>query len=394
MQAVIMVAGMSTRTYPLTLTKPKPLLKILNKPILFHTLDNLPEEVEEVIYIVGYLKEMIIEAVGNTYKGKKIIFIEQREQKGTGHALLQAKSYVKGDFMLLNGDDIFAAADLKSCLSQSPSLLAQIVTQPKLYGICKVDDHRLIELEEKPDNPSSNLANTGCYSLPYAIFDYLEQTKPSPRGEIEITSALQALAASIPITVVSTEQWMPTSYPWDMLKATESLLPNAVFSNEGDIEEFAVIKGGVSIGSNTVIRSGSYIMGPVMIGENCIIGPNCFIRPYTVIGNHCHIGNGVEVKNSIVGDNTAIGHLSYVGDSIIGSNVNFGAGTITANLRNDQKEIIARSKGKKVFTGRNKLGAIIGDNVKLGINTSIYPGRMIAPNSFTLPGEVVDRNME
>jgi bifunctional UDP-N-acetylglucosamine pyrophosphorylase/glucosamine-1-phosphate N-acetyltransferase len=131
-----------------------------------------------------------------------------------------------------------------------------------------------------------------------------------------------------------------------------------------------------------------------MIGENCTIGPNCFIRSCTTIGNDSKVGNAVEIKNSIIGDNTSIGHLSYVGDSVIGDYVNLGAGTITANLRHDDKNISSPVKGDMVDSGRRKLGAIIGDNVHTGINTSIYPGRKIWPEKTTLPGEIVSKDVE
>jgi bifunctional UDP-N-acetylglucosamine pyrophosphorylase/glucosamine-1-phosphate N-acetyltransferase len=145
----------------------------------------------------------------------------------------------------------------------------------------------------------------------------------------------------------------------------------------------------VIIGEGTVVRNGAYIIGPVVIGKNCDIGPNCFIRPSTSIGNNVHIGNGVEVKNCVIMDDTKIGHLTYIGDSVVGYGCNFGAGTKVANLRHDGKSIKSIIKGKRVDTGRRKLGVIMGDDVHTGINTSINVGVVIENGSGTRPGEVL-----
>ena len=146
-----------------------------------------------------------------------------------------------------------------------------------------------------------------------------------------------------------------------------------------------IIKGAVSIGEGTVVRSGAYIVGPVVIGRGCDIGPNCCIRPSTSIGDNCHIGSAVEVKNSIVMNGTKIPHLNYVGDSVIGEGCNLGAGTIIANLRLDKKNITVGT----VDTRMRKLGAIIGDRVETGINATINIGTVIGNNTFIGPGAFV-----
>jgi bifunctional UDP-N-acetylglucosamine pyrophosphorylase/glucosamine-1-phosphate N-acetyltransferase len=145
----------------------------------------------------------------------------------------------------------------------------------------------------------------------------------------------------------------------------------------------------VVIGKNTVVKSGSYIEGPVIIGEGCRIGPNCYIRSSTTIGNNCHIGAGVEVKNSIIMNNSDVPHLNYIGDSVIGEGCNFGAGTKIANLRLDEANITVTG----IDTKRHKLGAIIGDNVKTGINSCINVGTVIGNNTFIGPGMVVRGNI-
>ena len=186
-------------------------------------------------------------------------------------------------------------------------------------------------------------------------------------------------------------------HSWDLIRANElfvgSLLPQADLPADAVVHPLAVIEGVVRIGRGTRILPGVYIEGNAVIGANCKIGPNCYIRGNTSIGDHCHIGNAVEIKNSILLAGTNVGHLSYVGDSILGEKVNFGAGTVTSNLRHDGRNHRTLVDGTLIDTGRRKFGTIVGDGVHTGINTSIYPGRKLGPGSSTLPGQVVQSDI-
>ncbi|MEX1114944.1 MAG: hypothetical protein WEB53_06825 [Akkermansiaceae bacterium] len=179
-------------------------------------------------------------------------------------------------------------------------------------------------------------------------------------------------------------------YPWDLLRANEQFVAALSESvNHGEIHPLAVIEGRLHLGSGTRILPGVFIEGNVIIGKNCKIGPNCYIRGNTSIGDHCHIGQSVEIKNCLILSDTNVGHLSYIGDSVLGEKVNLGAGTTTSNMRHDGKNHRSMIGGELIDTGRRKFGAIIGDHVHTGINTSIYPGRKLWPNSSTLPGEIL-----
>lgn len=184
-------------------------------------------------------------------------------------------------------------------------------------------------------------------------------------------------------------------YPWDLLRANELHVARLAESRiEGDVHPAAVIEGHVRIGAGTRILPGVFIEGNVVIGENCKIGPNCYLRGNTTIGDRCHIGQSVEIKNSMILSDSNVGHLSYVGDSILGSHVNFGAGTMVSNLRHDGKNHLSEVDGKLVDTGRRKFGTIVGDYVHTGIQTSIYPGRKLWPHTCTRPGEIVQRDIQ
>lgn len=396
MQAVIMVAGKSTRTYPLTLTRPKPLLPVADKTILEHILEQLEGLVDEVILIVGYKKEMIEQYIGNEWRGITITYCEQKEQLGTGHAVLQTKPFIKDRFIVMNGDDIYDRQDIEALIKYQYAALVRWEEDPSLYGVFQVDDqNKVLNLVEKPKEFIGNLTNVGCYIFDRSIFEYIEHTPMSERGEIEITTSILMFSKDHDFFVHRLKGfWLSNGFPWELLQ-TQQFFMNQMTEQQilGEIEENVRIKGAVVIGKNTIVKSGTYIQGPVIIGENCSIGPNCFIRQGTAIGDGSVIGHSVEIKNSIIMNNTNICHLSYVGDSVIGENVNLGAGFITANLRHDKKNVLSLVKGKLVDTGMVKFGAVVADGVKTGVNTAVYPGRKIWPQKQTQIGEIVKQDL-
>jgi bifunctional UDP-N-acetylglucosamine pyrophosphorylase/glucosamine-1-phosphate N-acetyltransferase len=207
--------------------------------------------------------------------------------------------------------------------------------------------------------------------------------------------AFRALEATPPGTGVCTasNNSRVIRYAWDLLEINAALVNGVGTATvRGDVSERATVNGLLSVGEGTRVLPGVYVEGNVLIGKDCKIGPNCYLRGPTAIGDGCHIGQAVEIKASIIMSNTNVGHLSYVGDSILGARVNFGAGTITANLRHDGGNQRSEVDGELVDTGRRKLGVICGDDVHTGIHTSLYPGRKLWPHASTLPGEVLSRD--
>ncbi|NNC90282.1 MAG: hypothetical protein HKN82_17635 [Akkermansiaceae bacterium] len=190
------------------------------------------------------------------------------------------------------------------------------------------------------------------------------------------------------MVVLASGQSGVVRYPWDLLTVNEEVLSGVEASSSPG---GALLAEGARlvVGEGTAILPGVYVEGTVLVGADCKIGPNCYLRGSTAIGDGCHIGQAVEVKNSIVGPGSSVGHLSYVGDSILGENVNFGAGTITSNLRHDGRNHRSQAGGRLVETGRRKFGTVVGNGVHTGIHTSIYPGRKLGPGATTLPGEIV-----
>ena len=385
-EAVILAAGEGSRMRPLTYARPKVMLPLVNRPILEHLLIELVEAgINQFVFVVGYHEEEIRNYFGSGERWHAVIkYVNQLKQAGTGDALHSAEGLVKGSFLVVNGDVIISSENVRH-LANKPDMAMMLFRAKEVagLGVVETEGDRIVRIHEKSAKPPSNLANAGLYLFTPAIFDSIAKTEKSPRGEYEITDAIQSIINSgYPVHYHEIDHWFDLSYPWDLLSANEIEMRRIEPSVKGEIEENVFIKGVVNVGEKTLIRSGSYIVGPVIIGSECEIGPNCYIRAGTVIGDRCHIGAAVEIKNSIIMTGSKVPHLSYVGDSIIGRNCNLGAGTKIANLRLDKTEVIANN----IHTGRRKLGAIIGDNVQTGINASINSGCMIGDNAFIGPG--------
>src|SRR3989344_2876610 len=333
MQAVILAAGKSIRTYSLTLTRPKPLLKAANKTILEHNLDNLIGFVEEVILVVGYKKGMIKNHFGNKYKNIKLKYVEQKEQLGTAHALSVTEPYIKNKFILMMGDDIYSRWDIKNCIKYQYSILTTIVKDPQNFCVITEKNGILEDFVEKPKNFVSNLANAAFYCFDKKIFRCLKQVKKSERNEFELPDAIKLLSKGEKIHCIRAKQWLPIAYPWDLLKADKILRKNRSL-----------------IGKNSKINKRII---------NSSVGTNCTI-------------NGI-VKNSIIMDNSVVDKNSVVEDSVIGENIYF-SGKIKS--KNNSISIV---NGKEIKT--NKFGAVVGDNVRAK-NVTVNAGCKIWPNKI------------
>jgi len=389
LKAVILAAGEGSRMRPLTYTRPKVMLPLANKPILEHLLVEANKAgIREFIFVVGYRDEQVRDYFGSGDRwGVSIDYATQRKQLGTADAIKTVEGLVDGNFLVMNGDMIVSQKDIKGLISKSSCTLSVFeVEDTDDLGVVEVKGDRIVHIYEKTESPPSHTANVGLYLFTPDIFEAVSRTSKSLRGEYEITDTLQLMIEEgHHISYQKVSYWLDLSYPWDLLTANESLLAGIEPQSLGEVEKNVVVKGVVSIGENTVVRSGSYIVGPAIIGQNCDIGPNCYIRPSTSIGDNCHIGSGVEVKNSIIMKGSKIPHHNYVGDSIIGEGCNLGAGTKIANLRLDKRDITAAGMDTK----RHKLGAVIGDKVETGINASINVGSIIGNNTHIGPGAIV-----
>jgi len=391
MQSIILAAGEGSRMRPLTANTPKVMLPVAGKPLLEEIiLRAIDAGSDRFVIVVGYQADRVRSHFGDGSRlGVRIEYAVQERQLGTGHALMAAESKAADHFLVLNGDVLPDTDSLRAMSREDAAVSAIRVDDPTRYGVFLEENGIFKSVVEKSPEPPSNLANAGIYVLNRSVFDALRAMPLSERGEYELTDALNSLAARETIKIVNLKSWLEIGRPWDILAANETMLKALEPRILGDVEPGATLKGSVSVGENSQIMAGAYIEGPVIIGENCKIGPNCYIRPSTCIGDDVRVGNAVEIKNSAIFSGTKIGHLSYVGDSVIGQNCNFGAGTICSNLRHDKALIKSFIKGKRVDSGRRKLGAIMGDNVMTGIHTSIYTGTVIDSGFRGLPGAIL-----
>jgi len=391
MDAVILCAGRGKRLLPLTENRPKPMLPVGGKPILEHIIEKVEELVDNIFLVVKYRKGTVIDHFRDHPKVK---FVEQGALEGTGYALLSAKDYLEDEFLVINGDIIFED-NLRGLLPYENAIGLVEVENPEDFGVVILDDEgNVVEIEEKPRNPKSNLINGGVYKFQSDILDILENLEPSERGEIELTDAIKKLIQERRIKGVKLKgYWNDIGRPWDLLDSNRYVLKSIKRDIRGKIGRNVVIEGNVVVEEGAVIRHNTVIEGPALIKAGAVVGPLAYIRPYTVLMEDTFVGNSCEIKNSIVMGNTRIPHLSYVGDSIIGENCNLGCNTITANLRFDDKPVKVNIKGKVVESVR-KLGVIMGDNVKTGVQVSFMPGVKVGSNSWIGANLLVDRDVE
>jgi bifunctional UDP-N-acetylglucosamine pyrophosphorylase/glucosamine-1-phosphate N-acetyltransferase len=395
-QAVIMVAGKSTRTYPLTLTRPKPLLPILNRPLIYYNLDQLVGLVDEIILIVGYRKEMIERELGREYRGIRLIYQEQEEQLGTGHAVLLAERHVKGKCIAMNGDDLFAREDISRLLEFRFAALAMPVANPELYGVYEVNDEGLAtNLIEKPRENIGNLANVGCYILDTEMFDELEKTPKSERGEIELTTAILNISRREPFHVLSiTGYWLPTGFPWDLLSTQNFMFSrNFEHSIAGTVERGAKLEGPIQLAGDSVIQNGAEVLGPVSIASGCNISSSARIGPYSSLGEGVRIGAGSHIEQSIIMDGSRIGPGSSIAYSVLGEGVILDRDCLLSHTSRDGESVKSRVKDQVVDSGLRHLGATLGDMVVLAQGNRVAAGCKLWPGIHTEADQVIEHDL-
>jgi len=329
LKGIILHGGHGTRLRPLTHTGPKQLLPIANKPMSQYALEDLKKAgIKDIgIIIGGIYPERVKEYYGD---GKNldvnISYIFQDEPKGISHAIGLCKDFIKDDkFVVYLGDNILRKdlLDYTKKFQESNSdamILLCEVDDPSRFGMAELDKNNqtIKKIIEKPKNPTSNLAVIGVYFLTPKIFDIIKKLKPSLRGELEITEALQLLideGNTIEYDTV-TGWWKDTGTPEDILHANRLILDSIGTENQFVINMDTKIQDNIVIGKNSTISRDSFVKGPVIIGENCVIGPSARIGPYVSIGDNSKIKN-CDIENSILMQDTIIESKIHIKDSII-----------------------------------------------------------------------------
>ncbi len=394
MQAVILAAGEGTRMRPLTETVPKPMLPVADRPLCAHTADAAVDAgASELIVVVGYEADAVRDFFGDEYRGVPVSIAVQSEQRGTADAVRAARPRLEGPFAVLNGDNLYSASDIDSLFDAAPSIAAIEVEDPRNYGVLSTTaaGGRVTGIVEKPDTPPSNLANAGAYAFPESAIEYLDVDE-SERGEYELTDVVARTIEATDVTPVSLSRWLDVGRPWELLAANEWKIADLDRRIDGDVAEGAELHGSVVVEAEATVEPGVVIEGPAIVRSGADVGPNAYVRGATLVGPGCHVGHGVEIKNSVLMERSSVPHLSYVGDSLLGPEVNLGAGTQIANLRHDDEPVRQTVKGTRISTGRRKYGVVAGPGAKTGVNTSIAPGVVLSSGARTDPGESVMRD--
>ena len=342
MKAVILSGGSGQRLAPLTNTITKQLLPIANKPTLFHILDLIKEEtpIKSVCVVVSeeyghQVKETLLNSEYKKYF--EFDFVFQDKPLGLAHAVQITNMHIGNEsFVMFLGDILIDKGELKKAyekfIKNEPESLVVLkeIDDPRPYGIAEINNGRVARLVEKPQEPKSNLCLAGIYMFQPSIFYAIANIKPSYRGELEITDAVDFQISQNKVVeyYTITNWWFDVGTPENMIKANETLLkslPNCINSK---LNASAKIKGNVYIAENVSIED-SEIIGPVIVGKNSQI-KNCRIGPYVSIGENVVLKD-TTIENSIIRENTKITNvLGAISNSIFGKNVEL---VLNSNLK-------------------------------------------------------------
>jgi UDP-N-acetylglucosamine diphosphorylase/glucosamine-1-phosphate N-acetyltransferase len=371
-KVVILAAGEGKRLRPFTETMPKVMLPVANKPVLEYVFDAVRKSgIEEIIVVVGYKKEVIMEYFKD-YKNIKIIYVFQDKQLGTAHALLQAKKYIKDSFIVLAGDNIIDPGSITKLIKNKAeyALLIKEHPHPSKYGVVVVENRGIRRIVEKPKEDIGRYISTGIYKLPRSVFTDIEQC--TSEGAYALSSVIQSLVdKGNHINTIFAKSWMDIVYPWDLISVNDVMIQGTSESTSGIIEKGVTLKGSVSVGKDTKIYSGCYIVGPVVIGEGCEIGPNVCIFPSTSIGNNTVINSFSEIRSSVLMNDAHIASNSHISHSVIGKGCIIGnnfstiAGKTIIEIENEFKRI------------EIPIGAMIGEDCIIESHVVVDPGKII-----------------
>jgi glucose-1-phosphate thymidylyltransferase len=387
-KAVILAAGEGKRLRPFTETMPKVMLPIANKPLLEYVFDATRKSgIDEIVVVVGYKKEVIMEYFKD-YKDVKITYVIQDRQLGTAHALLQAKKHIKDSFIVLAGDNIIDPGSIAKLLKDQSeySLLIKEHPHPSKYGVVFIENRNIRRIVEKPKEDVGKYISTGIYKLPRSVFTDIEQC--TSEGAHALSSIIQSLVdKGKHINTVLAKSWMDIVYPWDLISVNEVMIQGTAASTSGVIEKGVTLKGPVSVGKDTKIYSGCYIVGPVVIGDSCEIGPHACIFPSTSIGNNTVVHPFSEIRSSVIMDDVHIASNSHISRSVIGKGCIIGDSfsTITGKTM-----IEVDNEFKRLET---PIGAMVGEDCIIESHVVVDPGKVIGRKCKISPMKHIIKNI-
>jgi len=377
LQAVLLAAGRSTRTYPLTATRPKPLIPLLGRPLLEHLLLQIEGTVDEAILVVGYRAEAIRNHLGSRFGSLPLRYLVQSEQRGTADALLQAAPLIKDRCLVLNGDDLYHRHDLEALTRHRTAILVTPVPDPQNRAVVTIAGDRVVDIVEKPPAaPPNSLASVGGYALEREWLNKLEEVPVSPRGELELPDFIRMLARESVVRYHRIERhWLPLTYAWDVLRATLFLLEEEVRARDFGLgiqspQELAE-RPDIQLGAGTVIE------GPVLIGAGVTLGSSCHVRGPAVIGEDCVIGDRVELDRSVLFRGARISDLASVCHSVLGERVRIGPQAKLLAEPSSGQALEVELKGESIPARMDRLGLIAGDGAEVPAGSNVPPGTLL-----------------
>lgn len=400
MQGVVLAAGQSSRFSPFNNGGHKTMISLLGKPILAHTIEGIKKAGIQNIILVVKNKEEIKEYFDKRKDlSLNITYVVQDKATGMGDGLLRAEEYIKEDFILLGGNHVNSNQLINELFSVEKSdntgvVLVEQRNNTWEYGVVGILGKYVTSVIEKPPKGKepSKFCLVSMYYLPHTFLSILKKLK---KHHYSFETGLGELAKEKKLLVTKTKQTITTlKYPWDILSIKNYLLK----STKTSIHTHAYIAKSAEIIGNAVIEEGAKIMegarikGPCYIGKNVVVGDHALLRSGVDVEAGCMVGSYMEVKNSLILENTST-HSGFIGDSVIGKNCKIGGQFGTANVRIDRTRVKTIVKNEKVDTGLKYLGAIIGDNVRIGIKASTMPGVIIGNNVSVGPSTTVLKNI-
>jgi UDP-N-acetylglucosamine diphosphorylase / glucose-1-phosphate thymidylyltransferase / UDP-N-acetylgalactosamine diphosphorylase / glucosamine-1-phosphate N-acetyltransferase / galactosamine-1-phosphate N-acetyltransferase len=387
MQVILILAGRSTRFWPLS---EKSFFPIAGTTLIETQIARLKE--------AGLKDITLVTGAHNKVETKKLFpkltIVEQKDlDLGMRGALLSALPKMKkGPVLIVSANDVIESDAYTTLRERGMKLSAGgliLARKVKTYfpgGYLTVRRGKIEGIVEKPKpgTEPSDLINlvAHVHADPGALLSTLKEQKAGTDDGYE--RALAELFKEHEYKAVPyTGKWQAVKFPWHLLDLVPHLLPSQkspIIHKTAKVHKSAVIEGSVVLGPNVQVFAHASVIGPCVIGEGTIIGNNALVRESSV-GKNCVIGYNTEVARSVVA-NDVWTHSSYIGDSVVGSNVSFGAGSVTGNLRLDEREITSVIKGDKTPTGRVKLGSVFGEGCRMGIHTSFAPGVKIGKGTF------------
>jgi bifunctional UDP-N-acetylglucosamine pyrophosphorylase/glucosamine-1-phosphate N-acetyltransferase len=396
MKAVFLCGGRGKRMLPIA--EDKFLLHFLGKPLLEHQIEAARAAGLSHFVMIGNPDNIErIEQITAQIPGIKAEFALQKKSLGIADALKSAESFLHGQLLVINPNDVFSSSAYTRILAEAEQSTASsyiLGYQVQRYfpgGYLQVDaQSELVHIIEKP-NPGeepSNLVNIliHCHSNAEELLRYIETVRTT-RDDVYECALDNMVKAGRKIKVIPyNDFWAPIKYPWHIFRVMEYFLDNAqsYIASSARVSEKASVEGKVILNDNVRVLENAVIRGPVYIGANSIIGNNALVRDHSHIGCNSVIGYSTEVKHSYIGGNCWF-HSNYVGDSIVDDDCSLGAGTVLANFRLDEGDIQIKVGDSLVDTGYDKLGAIVGQGCRIGVNASLMPGVRVGPYSFVGP---------